>query len=42
LVAVGALGVGVTAALLVRPDTTGMPEDPLTSAALALTEVELL
>jgi hypothetical protein len=42
LVAAGALVVGVTAGLLVRPDAGGVPDDPVTSAALKLTEVELL
>jgi hypothetical protein len=42
MVAVGALVVGVTAGLLVRPDTQGLPDDPVTSAAIQLTEVELL
>jgi len=42
LVAAGALVVGVTAGLLVRPDAGGVPDDPVTSAALKLTEIELL
>jgi MFS family permease len=41
MVAVGALVVGVTAGLLVRADT-GDVRDPLTSAALHITEAELL
>lgn len=42
LVAVGAVVVGVIAGLLVRPDAGGVPNDPVTSAALQITEVELL
>jgi EmrB/QacA subfamily drug resistance transporter len=42
MVAVGALGVGVSAGLLVRPDAGEVPKDPMTSAALQVTEVELL
>jgi MFS family permease len=42
LVAAGALVVGVTAGLLVRPDGRAVPDDPVTSAALQLTEVEML
>jgi MFS family permease len=42
LVAVGALVVGVTAGLLVRPDAGGLPNDPMMSAAVQITEVELL
>jgi EmrB/QacA subfamily drug resistance transporter len=42
LVAVGALAVGVTAALLVRRDAGGVPNDPVMSAAVQITEVELL
>jgi hypothetical protein len=42
LVSVGALVVGVIAGLLVRPDAGRVPNDPVTSAAVQVTEVELL
>jgi EmrB/QacA subfamily drug resistance transporter len=42
LVAAGALVVGVTAGLLVRPDAGRVPNDPLRAAALQITEAELL
>jgi hypothetical protein len=42
LVAMGALVVAVAAGLLVRPDAGRVPDDPVTSAALHVTEVELL
>ena len=42
LVAFGALVVGVTAGLFVRPDTGMVSDDPLASAALQVTEIELL
>ena len=42
LVAAGALVVGVTAGLMVRPDAGGVPNDPLRAAALQITEAELL
>jgi EmrB/QacA subfamily drug resistance transporter len=42
LVAAGALVVGVTAGLLVRPDAGGLPDDPVMSAAVQITEIELL
>jgi EmrB/QacA subfamily drug resistance transporter len=42
LVAAGALVVAVTAGLLVRPDTGGVPDDPVRSAAVQITEIELL
>ena len=37
LVAFGALVVGVTAGLLVRPDAVAVPDDPVTSAAMQIT-----
>ena len=42
MVAVGALAVGVTAGLLVRPEAGGPPTDPVTAAATQIAEVELL
>jgi EmrB/QacA subfamily drug resistance transporter len=42
MVAAGALAVGVTAALLVRPERGGVPSDPDTAAATQIAEVELL
>jgi EmrB/QacA subfamily drug resistance transporter len=42
MVAVGALAVGVTAGLLVRPDAAGVPDDSVAAAATQMAEVELL
>jgi EmrB/QacA subfamily drug resistance transporter len=42
LVAFGALVVGVTAGLFVRPDAVVVPDDPVTSAAMQISEIELL
>jgi len=42
MVSVGALVVGVIAALLVRPDAGRVLDDPVTSVAVQVTEVELL
>ena len=42
MVAVGALAIGVTAGLLVRPEAGGMPNDPITAAAAQIAEVEML
>jgi EmrB/QacA subfamily drug resistance transporter len=42
LVGMGALVVGVIAGLLVRPDAGRVPDDPVTAAAVQVTEVELL
>jgi EmrB/QacA subfamily drug resistance transporter len=42
MVSVGALVVGVIAGLLVRPDAGRVSDDPVTSAAVQVTEVELL
>jgi EmrB/QacA subfamily drug resistance transporter len=42
MVSVGALAVGVTAGLLVRPEAGGVPSDSVTAAATQIAEVELL
>jgi EmrB/QacA subfamily drug resistance transporter len=42
MVAVGALAIGATAGLLVRPEAAGRPTDPITAAAAQIAEVEML